>query len=314
MGIALAAMAVLACPVTARSRDIVTAPTAPLAVAQAQSSVGTRDLRLIGVHDAGDLYLPISAGHISDGFNYSSTDPETDDPTRPVTYPAGSRRGYVFGGALWVGGIVDADTLVSVAMDGWLSIRQFFPDDPRGGTRRVGNYADDEFISTAVDSMSPAYYPPLGVALTARSYSWADTVYDNFVLITYTLRNLRDRPITDLWVGLYMDNDIYHIINQTVGYNDDCSAALDTLLYDDDPSSRTLIAYSYDNDGDPVDGAWDSTAVVDVISVRLVSPSPPAISTGGSTISPRIPISARTAWERRRIRSDSLPTATWGIR
>lgn len=260
---------------TARSRDSVAAPAAVSVAAQAQNAVGTRDLRLIAVHDAGDLYATISAGLISDGFNFSTTDPETDTPTRPVTYPTSSRRAYVFGGGLWVGGTVDGDTLVSVAMDGWLSIRQFLLEDSRGGTRRIGDYADDEFISTAVDSLAPAYYPPLGVALTAHSYSWADSLYDNFVLITYTLRNLRDRPITDAWAGLYMDNDIYHMANQSYGYNDDCSAALDTLLYDDDPSSRMLIAYSYDNDGDPVDGTWDSTSTVDVISVRLVGADVP---------------------------------------
>ncbi|MDD4051488.1 MAG: dockerin type I repeat-containing protein, partial [candidate division Zixibacteria bacterium] len=48
------------------------------------------------------------------------------------------------------------------------------------------------------------------------------------------------------------------------------SAALDTLLYDEDPSSRTLIAYSYDNDGDPAGTVWNSASVPDVISVRLV--------------------------------------------
>jgi len=259
----------------ARSRDSSPPSNAAPVAARFQDTVGTRDLRLIGVHDAGDLYLPISAGLISDGFNYSASDPETNNPTRPVTFPTGSRRGYVFGSALWVGGIVDGDTLVSVAMDGWLNIRQFFTEDPRGGTRRIGDYADDEFVSTAVDSFAPVNYPPLGVALTAHSSSWADTLYDNFVLITYTVRNLRDRPLAGVWAGLYMDNDIYHQVNQTIGYNDDCSGVLDTLLFDDDPASRTLIGYSYDNDGDPGESAWDSTSVVDAISVRLVEASVP---------------------------------------
>jgi hypothetical protein len=255
---------------TARPLSSDPVPPAVSPLTPALHIVAPRDLRLIGVHDAGDLYMAISAGSISDGFNFSSTDPETDRPTHQLTYPAASQRCYTWGGGIWVGGVVGADTLVSVALDGWLAVRQFSLEDPRGGTRRIGNFADDEFISVAVDTLSPPYYPPLGVGLTTRSYSWADTLYDNFILVTYTVRNLRDYHIADAWVGLYMDNDIYHLNNQSIGYSDDCSATLDTLLYDDDPSSRTLIAYSYDNNGDPVGDRWDSTSTPDVISVRLV--------------------------------------------
>jgi hypothetical protein len=267
---AVLSMFAVGLPAAARS---ITSPLEASAVSGATYTphiVGTRELRPIGVHDAGDMYLPISAVLMSNGMNFAYQDPETDLPISPTTFPANSRHRYTWCGSIWTGGLVGADTLVSVAMDGWLSIRQFFPTEPRGSTLRTGDFADDEFVSTAADTMSPPFYPPLGLGVTTHSYSWADTLYDDFVLVTYTLRSIRQDRITNAWAGLYMDNDIYHDINQTNGYSDDCSAALDTLLYDDDPSSRTLIAYTYDNDGDPVGDRWDLTSVPDVISVRLV--------------------------------------------
>ncbi len=235
------------------------------------------DLRHSGLHDAGALYLPIVDGIISLGLATTVTDPETGEWMDNAIYPKGSNRQYIWGGAVWVGGIVGQDTIVSVGADGWFGvIREFAPENPaRGSMYRTGNFADDEFVTTLVDSFydfSPySSRGPLGITLRETSRSWADTAYDDFVLFDYTILNTGDNFISDGWIGFYLDNDIYHGSNGANGYLDDCSGSLDTVLVDGDPDSRVLIGYSFDNDGDPTaDSGWGATSVPDVIALVLL--------------------------------------------
>ncbi|MDD4052939.1 MAG: hypothetical protein PHR28_13720, partial [candidate division Zixibacteria bacterium] len=95
-----AVLSALAFSLPTASRSISSEPAveAVSGAAYTPQSVDTRDVRLIGVHDAGDLYLPISAVLMSNGFNFAYQDPETDLPTDPVTYPAESRHRYTWCG------------------------------------------------------------------------------------------------------------------------------------------------------------------------------------------------------------------------
>ncbi len=234
------------------------------------------DLRHAGVHDAGKLYLPMVDGLISTGFATIIYDPETGELMSNAVYPKGSQRYYIWAGAVWVGGVVGQDTIVSVGRDGWFTgLRELTPENPAGGMYRTGDFADDEFVTTLVDSFtdfSPySTHGPLDITIRHTSRSWADTAYDDFVLIDYTILNTGSNHIGDGWVGIYLDNDIYDQHNSANGWQDDCTGSLDTLLVDDDPGSRVLIGYSFDNDGDPMqDGTWGDQSVPDGIALVLL--------------------------------------------
>ena len=237
------------------------------------------ELRRVVVHDAGALYTPIMDGKIGSNGGGGPLDPETGNPLAATTYPQGSGNQYVFIGAPWVGGIVGEDTLVTVGFDGWFFVQELNPQDrDHGGAYRRGQYADDEFVTTLIDTAPVIYVPeghnPLGIEVELVSYSWADTLYDDFVILDCVIRNIGGNHIREGWVGFYMDNDIYHESNSGDGWTDDFSGALDTLLYPDDPSSRVLIPYSADNDGDATyDMHWDTTSIRGVISLMYLGSS-----------------------------------------
>ncbi len=237
----------------------------------------SRVMSHVAVHDAGDLYSPFIDGIVSTGFSYSYVDPETGQELKLTTYPRGSGKQYIYAGGIWVGGIVNQDTLVSVALDGWFPYKEIHPENYRtGGTYRVGHFADDEFVTVGFDTFhctgfDPCDHKPLGLKITQTTHSWADTVYDDFIIIDYTVKNTGMDYITDAWIGFYLDGDVAHE-SVGIGYMDDCSGLLDTLLYEGDSASRAMVAYIFDNDGDPgpYRESWDSGSVEGVISLRLL--------------------------------------------
>ncbi|MDD4051490.1 MAG: fibronectin type III domain-containing protein [candidate division Zixibacteria bacterium] len=233
-----------------------------------------RQPRQAGVHDAGDLYLPVFGPQISISHCLinSYCNPETGEDLRSLIYPNGSGKHYMAVGAIWVGGVIDGDTIVSQAFDDWSGVNEFCPEDRRcGGMYRTGNFADDEFVATVVDTTPPAPSRTLGLRLTSVSYTWADTLYDDFAVITYTIHNIKDRPISDGWVGVFLHNDIYQDSPLENYFDDEYSGVLDTLLYDDDPAGRVLIPYGIDNDGDPLNATyWGPCSVRGAVSIRLL--------------------------------------------
>ena len=68
----------------------------------------------VGVHVTGEIDASFNCyGQFGEGFNnFSGNWPS-------FVSPSGSQAEYLFAGALWVGGIIGADTLVSVGADGW---------------------------------------------------------------------------------------------------------------------------------------------------------------------------------------------------
>ncbi len=269
----------LACP--SRARDIGdNHPKSNQKVTSTLSLPNTQSLQPVGVHDAGKLYNVFAHDLISTGFASVWIDPETGGSLYPTTYPRGSGKTYIFSGSIWIGGIVNGDTLVSVGNDGWLREREFAPENYKtGGMYRVGQYADDEFVSTTFDTFD--YCDPvidvcshtrMGLELKQITHSWADPDYDDFIIIDYVITNIGDQIVNDPWVGIFLDGDVYHESYGVSGYMDDCAGHLDTLLDINDPESQALIAYIFDNDGDPsaIYGDWDDKSVTGAISVSLL--------------------------------------------
>jgi hypothetical protein len=147
-------------------------------------------------------------------------------------YPKESERNYLYEGAIWIGAIVNRDTLVSVGAGGGFSPRELFPDvAPQGYiTYRsqtdptkpwyVGAVSEQDYIATyydtcvngcpglAFDEIDHRSHRPLHIEVTQRSYAWSYPYADDFVLFDLSIRNVGVRTLKQVYVGIHVDADV----------------------------------------------------------------------------------------------------------
>lgn len=173
--------------------------------------------------------------------------------------PAGSEKEYLYGGGIWIGGLVGQDTIVSVAVDGWLSSPEIYPDHyPSPGFRGnlvrcispatigVGAVFDDTIHSGMVyreDFMDSTPYHPLNTSISNRGYVWEDAKAKYSLIYDMVVTNIGTEPIRQGYIGFYFDPDVTPIY--LTGYLDDLAGGI--------PSER--MAYVVDNDGELTDSA-----------------------------------------------------------
>ncbi|MCI0406620.1 MAG: hypothetical protein L0209_11245, partial [candidate division Zixibacteria bacterium] len=196
----------------------------------------------------------------------------------------------MFQGALWVGGIVSKDTLTSIGTDGWVGIRELFPDDgTKGGIIRRSARNTSPFYSpdavSDLDLLAVYYdtlknpqlvtnpdpetgepYKPMGLKIEQRSYSWSAEWGQDWVLLDYGITNLGNEPIKKAHIGFFFDPDIGNTSTGQATQTDDyCAFKLITPLgpplgefverLERGICHETLnVAYAFDNDGDPESG------------------------------------------------------------
>ncbi|MBN2541479.1 T9SS type A sorting domain-containing protein [bacterium] len=182
-------------------------------------------------------------------------------------FPVESSIEYLFQGALWIGGILEGDTIVCIGEDGWTSGQHhFFPgsidadsilefsiDD--GDPEAVSN---QDFIATYTDTVTdPDYVPdthtPLGIRIRQISHSWSTSPLDNMIIIDYTIQNIGANYIQDMYVGLYFDGDVGHI-NRYEYCQDDITGFIATYIDSFVEPAETIevnTAWIADNNGDP---------------------------------------------------------------
>jgi hypothetical protein len=216
-----------------------------------------------GLFGYGFIYYPICDGEICPSFES----------------PEGSELEYLWAGALWVGGIVGSDTLVSVAADGWfMGLTEFQP--PNEG-RTFGDVSDHSVWTLFTDSLTDPYYGgvdpfdnrshiPLNLRVANRAHTWLSESENYMIIYDMVITNIGDETIEDGCVGFYMDGDVYHMSIQVVGYQDDVSGAL--------PDEG--IAYIIDNDGDPAMGQFNYTSPTRALAFKFLQTSFTAPDTG----------------------------------
>jgi hypothetical protein len=222
-------------------------------------------------------------------------------------FPAGSDMEYLFQGALWIGAIVGSETLTSVGADGWQRINEMYPPDcastPIGiieRTTRPGTACSDsnaiseqDLIAVYTDTLvSGAYtgqdpfdqrdHRPLGIQVSQRSYAWSYEYAQDFVLIDFVLTNIGTRKISQAYMGIYIDADVWNTNLTSTGYADDITGFKPTVpspIGDLYPgyADTIKIAWIADNDGDPDprSNSWGKMSVVAATGTRVVrSPNP----------------------------------------
>jgi len=233
------------------------------------------------VHNVGNMWLSIT--------NYGQFGAETgrdiiDVCTREFApscqFPAGSGVEYLFIGAIWIGAVVnDTDTLVSVGADGWQSVQSEMhaPDNIplTSRTIRPGGYQDGtcfspfsdlavselDYIGVYYDTVTnPSFVPsdpidgphkPLFLEITQKSYSWSYDYAKDFVLLDYFIRNVGAAKLSNLYMGIYIDADVYNPDIEGGGFTDDvCGFKLAVSSALGPPYEDTInIAWIGDNDG-----------------------------------------------------------------
>jgi hypothetical protein len=216
-------------------------------------------------------------GHIgSDGR--ACRDPWTGEWAPSAEFPLDSGLEYLFSGYLWAGAIVEGDTLVSTASDGWWDVREVYPNHD-DSIFHDQEKCDLRFIATCYDTHSASFvhpdpfdgpHRPIGLKFEQKSYSWADPPNGDFIIIEYEVTNISGRTLTDLYVGLHIDGDVLHIdsswspacLDDIAGYVDWWHSGEDSFKVD-----ATWIA---DNDGDPRGGQFDDHSPTSVTGIRVL--------------------------------------------
>jgi len=183
----------------------------------------------LGVHRVGKLGLSIvNQGQfgLAGGNIVDPRDPSILAPSGVYPYPGNNN--YLFRGAFWIGAVVGRDTLVSVGTDGWLQTAEMWPDPyPRGDVifRSLSNLADidaiseEDFIMMYTDTVSdPSFvaadpfdnrpHIPLNIEVDQRSYAWSYSYAEDFVLFDMSIKNIGNRLLSQVYMGLYVDGDV----------------------------------------------------------------------------------------------------------
>ncbi|MCI0406646.1 MAG: hypothetical protein L0209_11375 [candidate division Zixibacteria bacterium] len=258
-------------------------------------------------HKTGRLWLTVSNyGILGNQHNVFLRDCLTGGFSSSAEFPGGSNVEYLFQGALWVGGIVGTDTLTSVGNDGWVNIREMFPDEGSKGSiiRRSARTSSPFYSPEAVSDLDliTVYYDtlrdprlvttpdpengrphkPMGLKIEQRSYSWSAEWGQDWVLLDYTITNMGNEPVKKAYVGLFMDPDIGDFASGKLTNADDYTAFLTKIRPDSclgDPFHGILnienlnFAYAYDNDGDPEeenDFGLSSTNPTGALGVKIL--------------------------------------------
>lgn len=253
------------------------------------------------VHKVGSVGMTITNyGIYGSQMDPSIKDPETGLPAPSCQFPYGSGIEYLFQGALWIGAVVDNDTLVSTGHDGWQHIFEMYPGSlPEGRIVKRSTRPSDpayspdaiseaDYIATYYDTLTDqSWVPlnpddgrphiPLGLKIVQESYSWSASVYEDFILFRYTITNIGSHYLHRVFCGLYFDCDIYHISSSS-GFQDDISGSY--KCFDENTSDSVFVAWSADNNGDPsVPGLWDFRSPRAAIGASLLDyPTSPQFS------------------------------------
>jgi len=184
-------------------------------------------------HNVGNLGLTVTNyGVLGEGYN------NPDQPSCVYKLYADNARyqiEHLSYGGLWIGGRggADADVHVSTAIvDGVFAAGEegfeFTNSAAQGDTIRIRSsivtspYFDPDAVShqdfignfTDVNTRVPGTefeipnHTPLGINVHLESYAWNFAFTDAFVILNYTITNISDYPIEDVYAGLWLDTAV----------------------------------------------------------------------------------------------------------
>ncbi len=248
----------------------------------------------VATHYIGQLQVGhTNLGQFGTGFVGSIIDPITGERLPSATFPANSELNHLYIGALWIGAVVGRDTLVSIGADDGFVVHEFWPgvsdvivrrsiipgdpfesDDAISEQDLIATYYDtlDANSQTGQDVIDNRPHIPLQLKIEERTLQWSYDYAGDFILFDYSIVNIGRRRLDKVYMGIYVDGDIHHLSKQGIAaFGDDICGFRQTIPAECNFVDTINMAYIMDNDGDPVDGAWDNTTSIrSVAGVRLI--------------------------------------------
>ncbi|MEA3297346.1 MAG: hypothetical protein U9R56_05730, partial [candidate division Zixibacteria bacterium] len=231
------------------------------------------------VHRNGRLWTTVNNnGVIGNIFGFSLPDERKTAPT--LYYPGYSRIQHGYYVALWVGGVVGEDTLVTTAMDP-VGNREFWPDyypfgeiqvktNEKSPTVNLRSAREVEFHAVYTDTFEEETFvtyntydnrqhKPLNIAVMQTSYSWSYEYAEDIMIVDYIIMNLGTDTINSAWVGIYYNGCIHHRGELPYPMSDDLEGYIYSAPYEFEEIGDELlrIAYIVDKDGYAGWMGWD---------------------------------------------------------
>ncbi len=308
LALGLTLMICLAQPGEARLKIVDQKAAEPLKPGELTKPTSEIPFTTLAVHNVGNFFLSVTNWGFFGSQAGDFKDPKTGLPAPGAEFPAGSNIDYLFQGALWISAISGIDTLTSTGHDGWQHIAEMYPETFENGgdiiersTRPGTEYFDrdavseQDFIAEYTDTLTDQQFVspdpftgphvPLFIKIHQNSYSWSYSYAQDFVLLDFLLENIGVDSLRQLYMGLYIDADVYHKSRRGDGFQDDIcgfrhavpNPAGGKLCGSDEVLQDSIfIAWIADNDGDPVGGIFDYRSPDAVTATRVVrSPTPP---------------------------------------
>ena len=248
-------------------------------------------------HNRGNIQLAIANNGTFGTAGGTIQDPFTGEPIASCVYPKNSDLVYLWVSAIWIGAIVGRDTLVSVGDEDFYVTRELWPDIPPFGDFQYKSidpsspffdpeaYSEEDIICEYTDTIvdgnivrpdpwDQKAHRPLGIKVTQRSMAWSYSYADDFILFDYRVRNISPTILRDVYLGIWVDGDVWHTSNRgPKGWNDDAVG-----YYRSHPGScrdceyedSIRVAYHVDNDGDPDGNSWNAQSTPHAVGVRVV--------------------------------------------
>jgi len=251
-------------------------------------------------HSVGRMALGVSNdGTFATGLAVSASDDYfTGDELPSCEFPDGSRTIYCFGADIWIGAVLERDTLVSTGADGWsIPGNEFHPDERPMVYRSTidparpeyeGAVSEQDYVcwyydtcrncsGVSPDEVDGRAHVPLNIEVTQSTYSWSYSYAQDFVLFDYGIKNIGDSRLRRVYMGVYVDADIHdQALDASQGSEDDFCGfrhyqpALYLQKNTNCPqdSDQVNIAWTADNDGDF--GRTGYTAVPHITAARII--------------------------------------------
>ena len=249
-----------------------------------------------GVHKRGNIQLAIANNGTFGTRGRSIPDPLTGMGVPSCIFPKNSNLVYLWVAAIWAGAIKGNDTLVSVGDEDFYVTTEFWPEvkpfgniryesiDPNSRFYTTTARSEEDIICeytdtltddgfTGMDNTDNRPHKPLGIKVTQRSMAWSYSYADDFILFDYRVKNIDTKLLQDVYLGIWLDGDVWHTDNQNPAHwSDDMVGFLHSYPAPEGCGfiDTINVAYHTDNDGDPISGAWDEKSVPHAVGVRVV--------------------------------------------
>jgi len=249
-------------------------------------------------HNRGNLQLAIANNGTFGTEGQTIPDPFTGQAIPSCIHPKNSDLVYLWVGAFWIGAVVGRDTLVSTADEDYYVNKEFWPLPGELGkfqyasidrnspnyNEKIKAFSEQDIITEYYDTVTnPGLVPsdyydqsphkPLYIKVDQRSMAWSYSYSEDFILFDYKVTNIGDKPLKNVYMGVYVDGDAWHTSrNGPEGWDDDMVGFYRTHQAPEGCGfvDTLNIAWHADNDGDPESGSWDYRSVRSVLGTMVV--------------------------------------------